>query len=192
MPSGEIQIIQGLQSLFAGPAGHAFIAFCARWMIFAFAPLVAFTSWRKKSRTLRHAAFEAAWAALLAFSIAMTLGVLIGRVRPFHASPLVELLIPPPASVYSMPSGHASVAFAIAFALAFGDPSLGVVAFLIAGLVAFGRVGAGVHYPTDVLAGAFVGFIAFALVRYLHQALRRRDVRGRKNSPSEPPEISMP
>jgi undecaprenyl-diphosphatase len=192
MPNGEIQIIQGLQLLFQGAAGHAIVGFCARWMIFAFAPLAALTSWRKNSRTLRHAAYEAAWSALLALVIAMMLGVMIGRVRPFNASSSVERIIPPPASTYSLPSGHASVAFAIAFALAFGNPSLGVVAFAIAGLVAFGRVAAGVHYPTDVLAGTFVGFTAFLLVRYLHQALRRRDVRGKRGTQSPPTDISLP
>jgi undecaprenyl-diphosphatase len=107
----------------------------------------------------------------------MLLGVLIGRVRPFHASSEIHLLIPPPASTYSFPSGHASVAFAIAAALAYGDISLGILGLFMAGLVAFGRVGAGVHYPSDVLAGALLGFLAFGLVRFIHHAIRRRDLR---------------
>jgi undecaprenyl-diphosphatase len=189
MPSGEIEIIQGIQSTFAAPWGQAFVVFCARWLVFAFAPLAALTSWRKKDRHLRHAAIEAAWSALLAFFLAMTLGVAIGRVRPFRADPdAIHALIPPPASTYSLPSGHTSVAFAIAFALAFGNPYLGVPAFAIAFLVGFGRIGAGVHYPSDVLAGIGIGFLAFTLVRTLHNALRARDLRTRSKVHAEPKE----
>lgn len=168
--------MQGIQSLFSGPIGFGFTVFCARWAIFLFAPLAALTSWRKKDRALKHAAYEAAWSALLAFTIAMGLGVMIERPRPFRASELVELRSPPPMSQFSLPSGHSSVAFAIAFALAFGSPSLGFAAFFVAGLVAFGRVGVGVHYPSDVLAGVFVGFTAFLLVRALHHAMRAHDL----------------
>jgi undecaprenyl-diphosphatase len=189
MPSGELEIIQGIQSTFAAPVGQAFVVFCARWLVFAFAPLAALTSWRKKDKNLKHAAIEAAWSALLAFFLAMTLGVAIGRVRPFRADPdAIHALIPPPASTYSLPSGHTSVAFAIAFALAFGNPYLGVPAFVIAFLVGFGRIGAGVHYPSDVLAGIGIGFLAFLLVRGLHNALRARDLRTRTKVHAEPKE----
>jgi membrane-associated phospholipid phosphatase len=47
----------------------------------------------------------------------------------------------------------------------------------LAFLVAFGRVASGVHYPSDVLVGMVVGFLSFAVVRRLHHALRRRDLR---------------
>jgi undecaprenyl-diphosphatase len=176
MPRGEIEIIKGIQHLFDGPAGQAFSLFCARWLVFFFAPLAAFTGWNKKSRSLRHAAYEAAWAGLLALTIAMVLGALIQRTRPFLAAPEIECLIPPPANTYSFPSGHASVAFAIAAALVYGNPSLGFAAFFIASLVAFGRVAAGVHYPSDVLGGLIVGFVSFAMVRALHAAIRKRDL----------------
>ncbi len=177
--------MQGIQDVFGGPWGVWFSVFCARWAVFLFVPLAALTSWRKRDKALMHAAYEAAWAALLAFMLAMGLGLLIERTRPFRAAAEeVILRVPPPMSEFSLPSGHASVAFAIAFALAYGSPSLGLTAFLLAGLVAFGRVAAGVHYPSDVIAGVFVGLFAFAIVRALHRSLRAKDLRVR---PQDPP-----
>ncbi len=174
---GEIEIIRGIQSVFSTPFAQGFVVFCARWMIFVFAGLAALTSFSKRRQSLRHAAYEAAWAGLLALVVALLLGIAIGRVRPFAASSEVLRLIPPPASTYSFPSGHTSVAFAIAAALAYGDISLGLLAFGVAWFVAFGRIAAGVHYPSDILAGIVVGFICFALVRFFHRALRRKDLK---------------
>lgn len=185
MAQGEIEIIRGIQASLRGPIGEAIIGFCARWMVFMFALLVAATSFNKRKRSLRHAAYEAAWAGLLALVIATILSTLIGRVRPFIASTDIHLLIPPPASTFAFPSGHTSVSFAIAAALAYGDVSLGGVAFFIAFAVAFGRIASGVHYPTDILGGIVVGFLSFAIVRALHQQLRKRDLRLRVRKPKE-------
>ena len=173
---GEIEIIHGIQALFASPAGKGFVVFCSRWLIYVFALLAAGTSLYRR-REWKHAAYEAGWSALLALVAALALGELIGRIRPFQADGSIGLLIPAPLSAYSFPSAHTAVAFAIASALAYAHASFGFIAFAVAFLVAFGRVGAGVHYPSDVIAGALVGFLAFVAVRYLHKAIRRRDVK---------------
>lgn len=67
----------------------------------------------------------------------------------------------------SFPSGHTSLAFAMAGAatrnadaLAVAAPvrvGVGAASYVLAGLVGWGRVEAGRHYPTDVLAGAALG-----------------------------------
>ncbi len=178
MPT-EILFISDLQSVLSGPLAIATIVFCARWMIFLFVPLAAATSFGSRRANLRHSAYEAAWSGLLALVVATVLGVMIGRERPFNTSENVTLLIPPPASVYSLPSAHTSVAFAIAAALAWGDGLLGIVAFLMAFAVAFGRIASGVHYPTDVFAGMFVGVSSFLLIRHMHHIMRsrRKDMR---------------
>lgn len=60
---------------------------------------------------------------------------------------------------YSFPSGHTSAAFTTATSLSLLFPKWYVVvpAFLWAGSVGYARMYQGVHYPSDLLAGALVG-----------------------------------
>ncbi|MBN8589005.1 MAG: phosphatase PAP2 family protein [Rhodothermia bacterium] len=60
---------------------------------------------------------------------------------------------------YSMPSGHATLAFALATALSMQHKKWYIVvpAYLWASGVGVSRVWNGVHYPSDVLAGAVLG-----------------------------------
>jgi undecaprenyl-diphosphatase len=59
----------------------------------------------------------------------------------------------------SFPSGHTSVAFASATSLYLAYPKwyVAVPAFTYAASVGYSRMYLGVHYPTDVLAGAVIG-----------------------------------
>ena len=59
----------------------------------------------------------------------------------------------------SFPSGHTSAAFSTAteVALRYHKWYFVAPAYLFAGSVAWARIYQGVHYPSDVLAGAFVG-----------------------------------
>ncbi len=70
----------------------------------------------------------------------------IGRPRPLN-----------PEDTRSMPSGHATVAFSAATALAHRYPRWRLAFYTVAGGVAFARVYLGRHYPSDVLVGAAVG-----------------------------------
>lgn len=62
-----------------------------------------------------------------------------------------------PSDKFSFPSGHAAAAFVFAFMIANFYPDLSVLAFMWAVLVGVSRVLQGVHYPTDILAGAALG-----------------------------------
>jgi undecaprenyl-diphosphatase len=129
-----------------------------------------------------------AWAQLaLAFLVtsAMTNAVLqpvVGRERPFVRSLDVAVIGDRPTSG-SFPSGHAANAFAGAVVLSrfAAAPALGWWA--LAGAIAYSRVYLGVHYPSDVAAGALVGIACavttLAMVRRL----------GRTAIPAELPDV---
>jgi undecaprenyl-diphosphatase len=76
---------------------------------------------------------------------------------------------------HSFPSGHATTAFAGATMLAACVPRFRVPLLALACLIALSRLYNGVHYPTDVAAGAAAG-VAIALL--LRAAGRRRSRRG--------------
>ncbi len=81
-----------------------------------------------------------------------------GRMRPCFALPKEQVrLLVEVSNVGSLPSLHAANAFAVATVVTLLVPRGGWVAMPIASLVALSRVGVGVHWPTDILAGAVFG-----------------------------------
>jgi membrane-associated phospholipid phosphatase len=64
----------------------------------------------------------------------------------------------------SFPSDHASVSYAIAFAVVAFDPIAGAIFLVVATAIAVGRLFIGAHYPSDVLVGLVVGLIAAGVV----------------------------
>lgn len=65
-------------------------------------------------------------------------------------------------SSLSFPSAHATSSFAVATAMTRVD-SLGALAFVLAFALSLGRPYLGMHYPSDVLAGAVLG-VALGLI----------------------------
>lgn len=116
--------------------------------------------------TARRAALRGAASLALASAVANTLGKrTVGRSRPLLTGvPLVRQLRRQPRTT-SFPSGHAASAAAFATGVALESPAWGAAVAPLAASVAFSRVYTGVHYPTDVLAGAALGVAAALAVR---------------------------
>ncbi len=105
--------------------------------------------------------------ALIFFSVAVsgvladTIKPLVGRARPvmmvreglygFHPLSFE-------AAWHSMPSGHATTAFALAGALAALFPRARIAWYLAAVCLAASRVMVNAHFPSDIAAGAVVGY----------------------------------
>lgn len=62
--------------------------------------------------------------------------------------------------VFSFPSGHTAVAFAVAVAVGGPGDALGVVALVLASGIGASRVYLGAHYPLDVAVGAALGAVS--------------------------------
>ena len=117
---------------------------------------------------------------LLSVVTSNTLKYIVNRPRPFITYPFVTKLSG--AGSGSFPSGHTSDAFSIAMivSLLFPKPLIVIPMFVWAILVGYSRIDLGVHYPSDVLAGATVGIgSAWGCFRYF------RGKQAEKNIPNE-------
>jgi undecaprenyl-diphosphatase len=98
---------------------------------------------------------------------------LVCRPRPYLAlEGLVPIVAPLPS--YCFPSGHTSSAFAAATALHLAFRGIGGAwAYLPAALIVVSRVYVGVHYPSDVLAGAAIGaLLSWAVFRLSRRIIK--------------------
>lgn len=129
----------------------------------------AFTVKRIREEHWYEMPIKAAVAATLAYAVRFVVGEIAGRGRPFVALEGVNQLVPMEAAYDSFPSGHAALAFALAFVVLKYDRDWGIAFLLLAILVALGRVFAGLHFPLDVAGGLAVGwFAAWAVHKVEH------------------------
>ncbi len=91
---------------------------------------------------------------------------LVQRARPCNLNPLVPMLIPRP-SDFSFPSGHTSSSFAATIIIWKANKKFGVMALVLAVLIAFSRMYLYVHFPTDVLAGMALGLLCGLVAAYI-------------------------
>ncbi len=111
--------------------------------------------------------FHALSAGILARFVFKPLIVLVwDRTRPFAVLQNVHRLVNElPGG--AMPSGHAVFSFAVAMAVYYYYPRSSIIFFLAATSMGLARVAAGVHWPSDILAGAVAGIFAAWIVETL-------------------------
>ena len=122
-------------------------------ILFLAARGVAHAAWRRAS-------LAAVLSAGLGLAVGKVISELVDRARPFVADPHGVHLFSGHAADPGFPSDHATAAFAIAVAILLRKRGWGIAALLAATVLAIGRVALGVHYPSDVLAGAALGSAA--------------------------------
>ncbi|MCX7909068.1 MAG: phosphatase PAP2 family protein [Ignavibacteria bacterium] len=93
---------------------------------------------------------------------------LVGRIRPCHTLQDLRLLVPCGGGK-SFPSSHAVNNFAFAILLSYFFQQYKIHFLVLASLVSLSRIYVGVHYPSDVIAGAIIGIIIGFLFVYIHK-----------------------
>jgi membrane-associated phospholipid phosphatase len=118
---------------------------------------------------------------------ALAFVALLGTLWVHGMKPLIDVARPPAVlgnevhvigrayQAHSFPSGHATTAFAIGGLLALGVASRlwSTALVALAVLVALSRAVVGVHWPLDILAGAFGGWLAAVLGLWLGKRTQR-------------------
>ncbi|OQA04767.1 MAG: Undecaprenyl-diphosphatase BcrC [bacterium ADurb.Bin400] len=160
---------QGLDSSLISWLNYIFAKYGIVLFILSFSYLI----WKKRINAF-----------LCSFS-AMAIGGLIDliifvfwrRPRPFVTHG--DVIVPPPMldelsadRMSSFPSSHTYIVFAIAVSVyLYGHKRLGSVLFILAIFTALGRIGTGLHYPSDTIGGALLGILSGIIAyRIVHQA----------------------
>ncbi len=106
--------------------------------------------------------------------VSVVLKYTINRERPYENDPSVIKAGSGHGSTF--PSSHTSIAFATATSLSFAYPKWYVIipSYLWAGFVGYSRLYLGMHYPTDVFAGAVTGTLSSFLSYKLNNWIRNK------------------
>jgi len=126
----------------------------------------------KHDKTLLRNAGVIAAATVINGLATISMKTIINRSRPFETYP--DIMKKSSGGSSSFPSGHTSSAFATATSLSLLYPKWYVIApsFAWASTVGYSRMHLGVHYPSDVLAGALTGagsaYLSYKLNNWLN------------------------
>jgi undecaprenyl-diphosphatase len=121
---------------------------------------IVFLAARGRFADWRRACLAAVLSAGLGLAVGKVIAELVDRARPFVADPHGVHLFANHAADPGFPSDHATAAFAIAVAILLRKRAWGIFALVAATVLSIGRVALGVHYPSDVIAGAALGSAA--------------------------------
>ena len=91
---------------------------------------------------------------------------LVQRERPCWIETTIPLLINNPKD-YSFPSGHTMNSFTAAMCIFLHQKRWGIVAFVVAALIAFSRMYLFVHFPTDIIIGMIIGISSALIINFL-------------------------
>lgn len=129
-------------------------------------------------RTRRMGVYCAASMLLTLLVVNLCIKPLAARTRPYELIEGLQILVSRPHD-FSFPSGHSANSLTCAWTIFRLAPrKYGVPALVLAVLIALSRLYVGVHYPTDVLAGAAIGvLLSEVALRALRRPLRAWDAK---------------
>lgn len=144
--AGRWFILDFLGILFAKYLGHILV-----YCLFFFLIVDIKKYWRMVIESLIAAVF-------VRFVLVEVFYLIHFKFRPF-VNNSVNLLIPYDGTKTSFPSGHASFYFALSTIIYGYNKKAGILFYIGSALIAVSRVFVGVHWPSDIVAGAVVGII---------------------------------
>lgn len=137
------------------------IFFAFLWLVISQQGLPAQAGWRQRMFFFSEAAI----------AVILSRGIITEIIRFFYYSPRpfealhFQSLIPESGS--SIPSGHAAFFFALAIIIYFYNRRWGIWYFATTVFISLARIFVGVHWPSDIIAGAVVGILSGIFVHSL-------------------------
>jgi membrane-associated phospholipid phosphatase len=172
----DIRILRALNSPEKLPSDNMFrfISNSNAWIVVIIPATMGTTGLLNHDKALFRNAEVVAAASLVNAGITAAMKYSINRTRPFITYP--DIAKKSGAASPSFPSGHTSSAFATATSVSLAYPKWYIIApmFSWAGAVGYSRMDLGVHYPSDVLAGAVIGAGSAWLTHYVNKKLIQR------------------
>ncbi len=158
MNSIEFSVLHALEPLRANEAAEQFWLFVthlgdAGFVWFASGAVMLCFSHTRKAGGAVLAALFVGW-----LICNLSLKPLVERLRPCDIAPLAQALLACPRDT-GFPSGHSTSSFAAATALATFFPRVGIVALVLAALIALSRLVLFVHFPSDIVFGTELGIL---------------------------------
>ncbi len=171
----DIKIFQALNGL----ANHSKILdllgiFFAEYFLYLLILfLLFFLFWPKKDRIKNRAMVLISLAAAFfaRYGVKSIILLFYERPRPYMNLPSVHKLISvnPIENFQSFPSGHTIFLFALSTVIYFFNKKLGIFFLVCSAIIAVARIFVGVHWPSDILAGAVLGIIIGTVINWLYK-----------------------
>lgn len=140
-----------------------FLATFLIWFLYAGLIVLWFIDGRIKKEQVIHALL----ASLIAWVITFLIKHYFPTIRPFIKNGGgVDVLFAPTDGAF--PSAHTALAFALGVTIFMHDGKIGWLYLICALIIGVARVIANVHYPVDILGGAFIGVLIAVLVEKVH------------------------
>jgi undecaprenyl-diphosphatase len=171
----DLAILKFINVSIANPAFDLFFGYIGNFKIWT-APLlvIAFLLlWKGRLKGRWLVALSIITVIVVDSSLHLIFKPLFSRLRPCHAEPAITWLrtIDGCGGRYGFPSSHAANTFGQAIVIGTFYKGSRIYLFILAALISVSRVYLGLHYPLDVLAGAFYGVLLGGLVLYLAKTI---------------------